>query len=133
MLSLSSFHQYSAQYILSKSLAAFRTTIIETMDSSETGINPVTIINPPKNSGQARGPNQRPVLQSCTLPTELGEICFWKDGKHFWKTFKRRKCSYWNFLLFPRFQNYFSGFFNLGIVWQSYILVICKCCQDGQA
>ena len=43
------------------------------MDSGERGMNPVamTIINPRKGFGQARGSYQRPpVLKSCTLPTE---------------------------------------------------------------
>ena len=49
-------------------------TIVETMDSSEIGMNPVamTIINPQKEYWPSHRSNQRPpVLQSATLPTEL--------------------------------------------------------------
>ena len=60
--------------ILSKPLAAFHITIVETTDSSERGINPVamTIINPWKEYLPSQGSNQRPpVLKSATLQTEL--------------------------------------------------------------
>ena len=49
-------------------------SLIETMDSGERGINPVTIntMNPLKEYCPIRGLNQRPVvLQSCALLTEL--------------------------------------------------------------
>ena len=48
--------------------------IVETMDSGETGVNPVamTIINPRKEYWLGRGSNQRPpVLKSGTLLTEV--------------------------------------------------------------
>ena len=59
--------------ILSKSLAAFPKTIVETTDSSVRGMNPVamTIINPQKEYWMSWGLNQQPsVLKSATLPTE---------------------------------------------------------------
>ena len=49
-------------------------TNVETMDSGETRMNPVTItiINPRKEYWPGRGSNQQlPVLKYCTLPTEL--------------------------------------------------------------
>ena len=45
-------------------------TIVETMESIQSGMNPVTmtIINPHKNIGRAWGSHQQPpVLKSCTL------------------------------------------------------------------
>ena len=48
-------------------------TIVETMDGSERGMNPVatTVINPRKEYWPSRECNQRhPVLKSLTLPTE---------------------------------------------------------------
>ena len=63
------------------------TTIVETTDSSEKGMKPVTmtIINPYKKYWPNLGTNQRPpVLKSATLPTELWDpkqvrrdICWW--------------------------------------------------------
>ena len=50
------------------------TTIVETMNSGERGMNPVamTIINPRKEYWPSRRSNQRPpFLKSDTLPTEL--------------------------------------------------------------
>ena len=48
-------------------------TIVETTDSIERGMNPVaiTIINPRKEYWPSQGSNQRSVLQSAMLPTEL--------------------------------------------------------------
>ena len=60
--------------ILSKPLAAFHLTIVETKDNSERGMNPVAmrIVNPRKEYWPSRGSNQRPpVLKSATLLTEL--------------------------------------------------------------
>ena len=55
-------------------MAALHITIVETMPSSESGMNPVaiTIINPQIEYWPSRRSNQRPpVLKSTTLPTEL--------------------------------------------------------------
>ena len=52
--------------------AQFHITIVKTTDSSERGMNPVTmtIISPRKEYWPSRGSNQRPpVLKSATLPT----------------------------------------------------------------
>ena len=48
-------------------------TIVEKTDSSETGMNPVTmtIISPQKEYWPSRRSRQPPVLKSATLPTEL--------------------------------------------------------------
>ena len=49
-------------------------TIVETMDSGESGMNPValTIIDHRKEYWPSRGSNQRPVLKSATLQTAMG-------------------------------------------------------------
>ena len=63
--------------ILSKPLAAFPCTIFKTMDSGESGMNPVaiTIINPQREYWPSWGSNQRPpVLKSTMLPTELWSL-----------------------------------------------------------
>ena len=60
--------------ILSKPLVFSQITSVKTMDSTETGMNPVTmtIINPRKQYWPSQGLNQRPpVLKSAMLPTEL--------------------------------------------------------------
>ena len=50
--------------------------IVETIDSGERGMNPVTsIINHRKEYWASRGSNERPpVLKSTTLPTELLDL-----------------------------------------------------------
>ena len=64
----------------------FNITIVETTDSGERGMNPVTItiINPQKEYWPSRGSNQRPpVLKSATLQTELwGSASIW-DSPNF--------------------------------------------------
>ena len=60
-------------------------SIVETTNSGERGINPVTMImiNPLKEYWPSRGSNQRPpVLKSATLPSELwGSADFiWRKG-----------------------------------------------------
>ena len=67
----SSFYENSAQCSF-QATGCFPT--VETMDSSERGMNPVamTIIDPQKEYRPGRGSNQQPpVLKSCMLPTEL--------------------------------------------------------------
>ena len=74
--------------ILSKPLAAFQITIVETTDSGERGMNPVamTIINPRNGCWPSRGSNQRlPVLKSATLPTELWGSAYSFEHFNTWK------------------------------------------------
>ena len=63
--------------ILSSHWPLSQITIVEIMDSSETGMNHVamTLINPQKEYWLSKGSNQRPpVLKSCSLQTELWDL-----------------------------------------------------------
>ena len=59
------------------------------MDSSERGMNPVTmtIINPQKEYCQSQGSNQQlPVIKSCMLQTELWGLALvdWEECSKYW-------------------------------------------------